>query len=154
MFRKHLWAGKSNCCQVCYDPLPGYFQWHYFPNHPNLMWIIILVYKPKYWKNKQDSLMWFIASETKSNVLPFPKSCHRLGLSLGHRATVFHFPVTVSQVASFKHVSHNSFPVFSQHSNYCCVIILALPLSPALWEWYYVLFLIRAFTTLNVVLFI
>lgn len=113
--------------------VPGYFQWHYFQNHPNSTWIIILFFNPKYWKDKQESFILFIASETKSNVLHFLKSRHLLSLSLFHKANIFHFLVTVFLVISFKHVSHNLFPIFSQHYNYYCLIILALP-HPLLFE--------------------
>lgn len=59
--------------------------------------------------------------------LHFLKSRHLLSLSLFHKANVFHFLVTVFLIVSFKHVSHNLFPIFSQHYNYYCLIILALP---------------------------
>lgn len=127
MFRNHLWRWNNNFSQVSCDSLPGYFQWYYFQKHPNSTWIIILFFKPKYWKDKQKSFILFIASETRSNVLHFLKSRHLLSLSLFHRANGFHFLVTVFLVVSFKHVSHNLFPIFSQHYNDYCLIILALP---------------------------
>lgn len=127
MFRKRLWRGNGSCSHVSCDLLPGYFQWHYFQNHPNCTWTVILFFKPKYWKDKQESFILFIASETKSNVLHFLQSHHLLSLSLFYEAIVYHFLITVFLVVSFKHVSHNLFPIFSQHYNYYCEIILALP---------------------------